>query len=228
MCQSGLPIPFFTFLQPAHWICNDNGNVTVTSKGDLEEIVTASIFTVQLHCLLWMVVTPCLTVKSTLTVLWWLSHYCGPQGSLKGAGVCSILFPYLALLEFRQLAHLQCNTTLWQGLPHSDLIHPAVLYWPQCRPFSNCKRCREGWFWGGCHVWTMQIPVFWQLSEEVPLDSWGCWSIPAPSPWSCAPSRRCREVSSRTWSWKPRSFSQRQRGGSKSHCNRGGWKWQET
>ena len=61
------------------------------------------------------------------------------------------------------------------------------------------QRCPEGWFSRGCHsvwhAWTMRVSISWQLPEEVPVDPQGSWSCSAPSHWSCAQSRRCREVS---------------------------------
>ena len=75
---------------------------------------------------------------------------------------------------------------------------------------AHSPTCPEGWFWRGCrgvwHVRTMQVSVSWQLPEEVRVDPQGSWSCSTPSRWSCDPSRRYGEVSSRTWFRKPGSF----------------------
>ena len=64
-------------------------------------------------------------------------------------------------------------------------------------------RCPEGWFRRGCrgvwHARTMRVSLSCQLPEEVPVDPQGSWSCSAPSRWSCAPSRRCGEVTPGTW-----------------------------
>ena len=60
---------------------------------------------------------------------------------------------------------------------------------------------------------------FFKLPEEVPVGPQGGWSCSITSRWSCAPNRRCREVSLHTWFQGP---------GSMSHSLRGGWRWQET
>ena len=77
---------------------------------------------------------------------------------------------------------------------------------------ANPQRCPEGWFWRGCcgvwHASTMLVSLSSELPEEVPVDPQGTWSCPATSCWSCAPSRRCREVSSGIWFQKPGSFFQ--------------------
>ena len=77
---------------------------------------------------------------------------------------------------------------------------------------AHPPRCPEGWFWRFCHgVWhakIIQVSISWQLLEVVPVDPQGSWSHSAPSHWSCAPSRRCGEVSSGTWFQKPGSFLQ--------------------
>ena len=59
----------------------------------------------------------------------------------------------------------------------------------------------------------------------------GSWSCSTPSRWSCAPSRRCGEVSLGTSLWKPESFFlfvQSQQAGSMFHSHRGGWRRQEN
>ena len=86
---------------------------------------------------------------------------------------------------------------------------------------THPPNCPEGWFWRGCcGVWyarTMPVSVSWHLPEEVPVAPQGYWSCSAPSHLSCAPSRRCGEVSSGTWFRKPGSFSQSQQAGSVFH-----------
>ena len=88
------------------------------------------------------------------------------------------------------------------------------LCWPWHRPPS---RCSKGWFrWGRHGMWygqIMKVFVSWQLPEEVPMDPQGSWSCIAPSSWSCAPGRRCREVSSCTWFQNTESFFQSQQAG---------------
>ena len=43
-------------------------------------------------------------------------------------------------------------------------------------------------------------------AEDIPVDPQGSRSRSTPCDWSCAPCRRCREVSSNTWSRNPGSF----------------------
>ena len=50
------------------------------------------------------------------------------------------------------------------------------------------------------------VSISWQLPEKVSTGPRGSWS--APKHWSCALRKRCGEVSSGIWSWKPVSFSQ--------------------
>ena len=73
----------------------------------------------------------------------------------------------------------------------------------------------------------MLVSVSWQLPEEVTVDPQGSWSYSAPCRRSCAPSRRCAEVSSGTWFQKPGSFFQSEQAWSMFHSHRGGWRWQE-
>ena len=68
--------------------------------------------------------------------------------------------------------------------------------------------CPESWFWRGYHgmghAQSMQVSIFWQLPEEVPVNPQGGWSCSTPSRWSYPPNRRYGEVSSCTWN--PGSF----------------------
>ena len=60
------------------------------------------------------------------------------------------------------------------------------------------------------------------------VDPQGRWSCSAPSRWSCAPSRRCREVSSGIWFRRPGSFFKSRQAESTFHSHRRGRRWRET
>ena len=124
-----------------------------------------------------------------------------------------------------------------QGCPLFHVVHPtfplptmmlwAVLAWAGISTLSCCPssissdnhdiahplRSPEGWFWRGCHgVWhahTMQVSISWQLPEEAAVDPKGSWSCSAPSHWSCAPSVKYGEVSSRLSVWCLNHYCQR-------------------
>ena len=115
------------------------------------------------------------------------------------------------------------KSTLWQCPSSISSADHSIAHPP---------RCPEGSFWRGCcgmwHAQTMQVSVSCQLPEEVPEHPQGSLSRSTPNCWSCAPSRRCREVSSGTWFRRPGSFSQSQQTGSMFQSHRGGWRWQAS
>ena len=121
--------------------------------------------------------------------------------------------PWGMILQ-RSSSCLFCRRQLWSVQAWAEmstmmLSIQCFLCWPWHRLFPMSP---EGRFWRGCHgVWhaqTMQVSISWQLPVEVPVDPQGSWSCSAPSCWSCAPSRRCRRVSSGAWFRRPGSFSQ--------------------
>ena len=75
--------------------------------------------------------------------------------------------------------------------------------------------------------WTMRVSVSTEASRGS-VGPEGSWSCSTPSCWSCAPSRRCEEVSSGTWFKNCGFFSLSQQSGCMFHSHRGGWRWQET
>ena len=84
---------------------------------------------------------------------------------------------------------------------HSFTVIQHFLCRPRSRPPSKLPRrmvlersCPYAWYTG-----TIRVFVFLKLPEDVPVGPQGSLSRSAPSLWSCAPSRRCREVSSDTW-----------------------------
>ena len=113
-----------------------------------------------------------------------------------------------------------------QGCPLFNVLYPAFPLPTTASPpppppnLTSLPRCPDGWFWGDCRgawlAWAIRVFFSWQ-SPVVPQ---GSRSFSAPSRWSCSPSRRCREVSSFTWSRKPGSSSQGQQAGSMSHSQR--------
>ena len=105
-----------------------------------------------------------------------------------------------------------CKRPLWAALPWAG----TSTLW--CCPSSissanhsitHLHRCLEGWFWRGWYG-ICRTCIFLSLGscQEVPVDLQWRWPCSAPIHWYCAPSRRCREVSSGIWSQRPQSFFQ--------------------
>ena len=100
-----------------------------------------------------------------------------------------------------------------------------------CR--SRCRLpCRVPWrkvlerlTWG---VTCPNHASFCLLTVARRVDPQGRWSCSAPSRWSCAPSRRCREVSSGIWFRRPGSFFKSRQAESTFHSHRRGRRWRET
>ena len=103
-------------------------------------------------------------------------------------------------IQQRSYSSLFCRRPLWAVLAWAGM---STLW---CCPSSISSadygvarppRSPEEWFWRGFrsvwHARTMQVSVSWQLPEEMPVDPQASWSCPAPSRWSCAPSRRYGE-----------------------------------
>ena len=131
---------------------------------------------------------------------------------------------------------LFCRTLLWADLSLGGDVH-SLMFPMKTFPLPTTasptlqgtfqdvflRSCRGVW-----HVRTMQVPSLDSCQKGVPVDPQGSWSCSAPNRWSCALSRRCREVSWGTWFRKPGSFFKSLQAGSMFHRPRGGWRWQET
>ena len=116
-----------------------------------------------------------------------------------------------------------CRRPLWAVLAWKGMT-TLCKYFHRRPLIVRPPRCPKRRFWTGCsgvwHARTMQVSVSWQFPEEVPVDPQGSWSCPAPSRWSCAPSKRCGEVSPGTSFRKPGSFFQSQQANSMFHNHR--------
>ena len=133
------------------------------------------------------------SVQSSPLTVWVIR---GTWGTVHQKSSSSLLRrrPLWAVLAWAGMSTLWCCPSSISSANHGVICPP---------------RCPEGWLWRGCHgmwhAWAMQVSVSQQLPEEVPVDQRGSWSCSSPNCWSCAPSRRCGEVSSGTWPWKPAS-----------------------
>ena len=94
---------------------------------------------------------------------------------------------------------------------------------------TDPQRGLEGWCWRlSWHMtaWTVQVSVFWHLSEEVPVDPQGSWSYFTPSCWSCAPSRSGAIPTALSFKSLILFFFHSQQAQSMFHSHTEGWQWQ--
>ena len=101
------------------------------------------------------------------------------------------------------------NKHFWHGPGHPlfDVVHPAFPLLNTVLP--TLQSALQDGLGEAVMVCDMPEPCKFTsldscyLLEEAPVDPQGSWSCAAPTHWSCAPSRRCGEVASGTWSQKP-------------------------